>query len=249
MKITCIDSGSHGNCFCVESDKGTGVFLDAGCSYKQISQYNITVAGKPFFVTHEHGDHSKYAHELEHKYGADIVATKGTTEELGIGIDLPNKGTYYASMKRGADYDVEVTLIPVVHNAVDPCCFYLEIDGESILYITDTGTIPEVCHLRPDVLIIEANYTAGRLHSNAMQSESVMQGLDRINSKEGHLSAYQAAKTAYIMRDSLDLLIFCHISKRNFDLSEFYNNRMIPEIIKNKAEFAYAGAKWNTIPF
>lgn len=243
MKITCIDSGSQGNCFYAESDKGTGVFLDAGCPYKQICSHDIKVAGKPFFVTHEHGDHSKYAHELERKYGAKIYSTHGTAEALDCGTGL---GDYFYIFVGGLDIDVQT--IPVVHNAIDPCCYYIEIDGESILYITDTGTIPEVRHLRPDVLIVEANYTKEKMSTNAMRSESAQIAYERITSNAGHLSAEQAAAIAEPMLSSLDLLILCHMSKRNFDIVEYYQSD-ISEEVKKVTQFAYAGAKWNTIPF
>lgn len=248
MKITCIDSGSQGNCFYIESDEGTGVFLDAGCPYKQISSHDIKVAGKPFFITHEHGDHSKYARELHDKFGATIVATEGTVERLNIGTALSNGSEYFACTAGSDKHDYELWLIPVKHNAVDPCGYYIELDGESVLYLTDTGTIPDVRHLRPDVLIVEANYTKEKISYNAMRSESAQIAYDRITSNEGHLSSQQAAMIAEPMLGSLDLLILCHMSKRNFDIVEYYKSN-ISEEMKKVTQFAYAGAKWNTIPF
>ena len=55
MRITCIGSGSSGNAYVLES--GSKIFLDAGCSWKEVERAcgydvsNIDMA----LITHEHG--------------------------------------------------------------------------------------------------------------------------------------------------------------------------------------------------
>lgn len=243
MKVLCINSDSSGNCFYVESDKGTGIFLDAGCPYSQIAKHDIRVAGKYFFVTHEHGDHAKYAKELTDKYGAYIAASESTINALEA------QSWTVPLMSLTLFKGIAVQSFPVIHNAAEPCAFYIEIDGESLLYIVDAGMIPDVLHLRPDVLIVEANYTPLRMAENAEKSDTGLYVSGRVSSGAGHLSAIQAAEIAMAMIDSLDLLVFCHISKNNFDMVEYWEDESIPEKVKKNAHLAYRGGTWDSVPF
>lgn len=233
MKVTCIATGSSGNCFYCESEKGTGVFLDAGAPPKAILDMGLSIANKPFFVTHEHGDHAKYARELTYKYGAQIIGTEGTLNSIGIPIR----------------WEADFTQIPIIHNAEEPCAFLLEIDGESVLYIMDAGQVPDVKHLRPEVLIVEANYTQKRMEENARNSASGLYVSGRVSSGFGHLSVNQAVEIALPMFPTLELLLFAHMSRSNFDMMEYFNDETIPDPIKRNARFAEPGRTYSTVPF
>ena len=109
MKVTCIGSGSDGNCWYCETDKGTGFFLDAGCPPKAIIDLGIDIANKPFFVTHEHGDHAKYAMGLHEQYGTTIIATPRTLQAIGL---LPVSYTHLQSPHL---YPADLYMFPMPH--------------------------------------------------------------------------------------------------------------------------------------
>lgn len=252
MKIKCIATGSSGNCFYCESESGTGVFLDAGAPPESILDQGLSIANKPFFITHEHGDHAKYADELHSKYGATMIATPGTLKALNM---LPQKikANHDAPLIAIGDINelkgIEFSRINVIHNAKEPCAFLINMDGESLLYIVDAGQIPEVKHLRPQVLIIEANYTQECMEENAKRSDSGLYVSGRVSSGFGHLSVNQAVEAAMPMFPTLELLIFTHMSGNNFDLIEYFKDDSIPKAIKDKAMFAEAGKAYSTVPF
>ena len=252
MKIKCIATGSSGNCFYCESENGTGVYLDAGAPPAAILDQGLSIVNKPFFITHEHGDHAKYADELHSKYGATMIATPGTLKALNM---LPQKlkADHDSSLIAIGDISklkgIEFLHINVIHNASEPCAFFISIDGESLLYLVDAGQVPEVKHFRPHVLIIEANYTPRRMEENAKRSDSGLYVSGRVSSGFGHLSINQSVEIATPMFPTLERLIFTHMSNNNFDLIEYFKDESIPKALKAKAQFAVAGKAYSTVPF
>ena len=63
MKIQIFGSSSAGNCIRVFNDECPGVYLDAGVNPATLMAAGAPLANMPFFITHEHGDHAKYAPE------------------------------------------------------------------------------------------------------------------------------------------------------------------------------------------
>lgn len=236
MKVTCIESGSSGNCFYVEFTDGTGIFLDAGVHPDKIIDLAITIAGKPVFITHEHGDHAKYAKILRDHFSCTIHGTRGTLNALGI---------KRSSIPPG----MSMMTVPVLHNAADPCLFYIGYRSESLLYIMDAGQIPDLGWARPNVLICEANYTPKKMAEMAEASASGLYVSGRVSSGFGHLSVNQTAMLARPMLRSLELLILAHVSKKNFAMDEYLNDPNITDAFKLKARFAEPGRTWSTIPF
>jgi ribonuclease BN (tRNA processing enzyme) len=241
MKVTCVGTGSSGNCFYVESERGAGVYFDAGIHPSRIQRLGLIIANVPFFVTHEHVDHAGFAKTLNENYGTPICATRGTKEAIKIG---------YRDCRISFASVHEIRMIPVVHAAAEPCAFYLDIDGERVLYIADAGSPPELPEgLAPDVLIVEANYTPKRMAENAEKSDSMLYVSGRVSSGVGHLSAREAAQLIEPYLDYADLIILFHQSENNFDYTEYHNDPEISDAFKAKAQFARAGMTWNSIPF
>ena len=254
MKITCIGSGSSGNAFYVEGRKGTGIYLDAGISPKIIQRMGLPLANVPVFVTHEHGDHGGYAKRLQDDYGCPVHCSLGTAEALKIDnahisadlIDYDHPVTL--SNRKGV---TEVRSFPVIHNAEDPVGFYIQLDGERLIYLADSGMPPYLwgLDLRPHVMILESNYTRKRLIQQAKKSEARLFVAGRVSSGMGHLSAndtYEFAKPYY---EKAELIVLFHLSKNNFDRNEFYQDDDIPDDYKKKVVFAKSGMEWNTLPF
>lgn len=256
MRITCIGTGSSGNCFHVEGKNGTGVFFDAGISPKTIQKMRLPIANSPVFITHEHGDHAKYAKELQDKYGAEIYCSLGTAMALKLKkfervprlLDIDNPMPLKRSRKRGL---TAYRSIPVIHTAEEPTAFFVVLDGESLIYLADAGMPPFVWHIpiKPDVMILESNYTKKRLAEQAEKSESHLFVAGRVSSGVGHLSANDTFEFAKPYYEKAELIVLFHLSKNNFDRNEFYQDDDIPDDYKKKVVFAKSGMEWNTIPF
>lgn len=254
MKITCIGSGSSGNAFYVEGRKGTGIYLDAGISPKRIQRMGLPLANVPVFVTHEHGDHGGFAKRLQKDYGCPVYCSLGTAVALDlddcrlsdelIGFDQPIE----FSDKEGI---TEVRSFPVIHNAEDPVGFFIQLDGERLIYLADAGMPPYLWEmdLKPHVMILESNYTEKRMKEQAELSKQKLFVAGRVSSGMGHLSAndtYEFAKPYY---QHADLIVLFHLSGNNFDRQEFYQDERIDKDYKKKVVFAKAGGRWNTLPF
>jgi phosphoribosyl 1,2-cyclic phosphodiesterase len=256
MKITCIGTGSSGNMFHVRGKSGTSVFLDAGMPPKAVQRLNVPIANTPIFITHEHGDHAKYAKKYQNDYGCPICCSLGTAEALKLKDamipkqlnDLDNPTSLQKKRKRGL---TETRMFPVVHTAEEPTGFYLVIDGEALIYLADAGMPPFVWHIpiKPDVMILESNYTKKRLAEQAEKSESHLFVAGRVSSGVGHLSANDTFEFAKPYYEKAELIVLFHLSKNNFDRNEFYQDDDIPDDYKKKVVFAKSGMERNTIPF
>lgn len=254
MKVTCIGSGSSGNAFYVQGRKGTGIYLDAGISPKTIQRMGLPLANKPVFVTHEHGDHGGYAKRLQRDYGCQVCCSLGTAVALNlencrlpdelIDLDKPIKFSDDQDLTEGRSF-------PVIHNAEEPIGFFIQLDGERLIYLADSGMPPYLWEmdLKPHVMILESNYTEKRMKEQAELSKQKLFVAGRVSSGMGHLSAndtYEFAKPYY---QHADLIVLFHLSGNNFDRTEFYQDERIDEAYKKKVVFAKAGGRWNTLPF
>lgn len=144
MRLTCLGSGSSGNCFLLE-DNGNMLILDAGVKFdrlltcKRMTSFS-RIAGA--LITHEHKDHSLCVSELI-KAGVDVYSPNNlvTLHKYKIGN--------FAVMPFLCHHDV------VNYGYVIRCP-----SGATVVYATDTATLPLIKHV--DVWIVECNYT-GRL--------------------------------------------------------------------------------------
>ena len=139
----------------------------------------------------------------------------------------------------------------VIHNAEEPIGFFIQLDGERLIYLADSGMPPYLWEmdLKPHVMILESNYTEKRMKEQAELSKQKLFVAGRVSSGMGHLSAndtYEFAKPYY---QHADLIVLFHLSGNNFDRTEFYQDERIDEEYKKKVVFAKAGGRWNTLPF
>lgn len=254
MHLTCVATGSTGNCFYLTGNHGTRAILDAGARPEQIQRHGLELANAALFVTHEHGDHAAYAKRLQARHGATIYATAGTAKVLGV---RARPVAYLGHPGAPGDAPLEgkgiegVKAIPVLHGAEEPAAFYFSIDGERVLYLADAGQPPDIPDgaITPHVLILEANYTQERLEAQAAKGGSKLYVAGRVASGVGHLSAAQTAALAEPYLRDARLIVLFHQSTGNFDRDEYDRDPTIPQDFKNKAHFARAGQRWDTVPF
>lgn len=135
MKFKTIASGSKGNCYVLETEKGS-LLIEAGIPIKQIKK----ALGFDFsniqgcLVTHEHGDHSKAIKDIA-KLGIDVYASNGTLQALNCTSHrfipmMPKKA------KRIGKF--EVLAFDTEHDSAEPLGFLIRHEDKKMLFATDT---------------------------------------------------------------------------------------------------------------
>lgn len=238
MKVTCLGTGSSGNCFHVEFDNGENVILDAGIKPSVLIDHGIGIVDSLILVTHEHGDHIKFADEMVERFSARVVVSERTDKFI--------KRPYMVleADKRVQIDGLQIVPFKVIHNAENPVGYYVSDGFESLVYITDAGVLPQLRFGNVDVLMIEANYTEQALEENV---NSFVFG--RVSSGFGHLSVEQAFQFAEPYLDKLDLLLLTHVSKHSFCQIEYHGNGKISKAFKKKAIIAESGKEYLSLPF
>lgn len=165
MILRVIGTGSKGNCYLLEADKGS-LMLDAGM------RWSATLNGLPnglknvngCLITHEHKDHCLSALELLGR-GIDCYMSEGTAKAIIQGAERPFLKGLKQPTQLPACQPLSIppfTVMPfnTEHDAVEPYGFLIRYEptGETIVYATDTFFVR---YQFPGVhyWIIECNYT------------------------------------------------------------------------------------------
>lgn len=208
MQLDVLATGSTGNCTAVTAD---GKFLiDCGKSSVWIVNKLNYILPDAILLTHEHGDHSRAVTNFL-KRGVDIFATRGTADFFGIARH--NLNIICAGNELNI-CGVNVTVIPASHDAAEPVNFILKDDFDRVLFVTDTGRIPDVDGTFTKIFI-EANYSDELLRSaniDTLQRERISQAHLSIEQVELFLQNFPQADVHLL-----------HVSKRHGDLEEFYH--------------------------
>lgn len=168
LTLKCLASGSSGNCYLLENDNEV-LILDCGIPIKAIKQglnWDISkVVGVA--VSHGHSDHCKAFHDLN---------------DMGILIFDPYRYCEPDYIRRdemrAIKYgDFNITAFQLPHNGTANCGFYIRVDGQSILYMTDF----EYCHYvfknqKVNHILIEANHSKDLLDRDRPNYEHSVRG-------------------------------------------------------------------------
>ncbi len=196
IKVCALASGSNGNCYYIESGE-EAILIDAGISRRQIIERMKQKGLNPnkvtaLFITHEHSDHYRGAKVLSAKLSIPVFITSKTVE----------RGFYTMRPERISTFEVGDTIEYGVfkvhsfskhHDAIDPCSFRVEVEGNNVGVFTDIG---EPCdnvkqHLNLcDFLFLEANYDEDLL----WQGKYPPHLKKRVAGIKGHLSNKQAVE-------------------------------------------------------
>ncbi len=199
MKLTCLGSGSAGNCYLLHNETECLV-IEAGIPFKEVKKaldFNISkITG--VVVSHEHGDHAKYLHEYI---------------KVGIPIMAPSMGHITGALS-AISKPFAVRTFPLVHDA--PCTGFLIEHQEvgRLLFATDTEYI-RYKFKSLNQIMIECNYSKDLLR------ESYHEGLqERI--KLTHMEL-DTCKDFIRVNESYDLRTVClmHLSDRTSDENIF----------------------------
>lgn len=163
MLIKTFGSGSSGNCYLLQSGS-SNLVLDAGIPFKklQIGMKFKTSDINGVLVTHCHLDHAKYVKEYLNN-GLEVYMTKGTKEALKLDNHYLLKTIKPLQMFKVDKFNI--IAFESVHDAAEPVNFLIQINGNKLVYATDTKYIKYkfdgLTHL-----MIEANYDYEYMEQN-----------------------------------------------------------------------------------
>ena len=212
-----LGSGSGGNSTLLVQ-RGRGVLIDAGLSYRQIARRLDHVGCDPdsvdaIVITHGHGDHTRGARMFCRRHDVAVYATETVRGDWGE-TDVPT----WRSLRTNQRHEVcGLSFYPVTipHDASETVAFRIETREGAIGFATDIGAMTaELIDRFRDcrVLVVESNYATELLRVSPYDRSTRA----RIGSARGHLS--NEALADYI-RDHLGAQVRClvltHLSRVN----------------------------------
>lgn len=232
MKLTCLTTGSSGNCYTLTSAAGETLILDCGIPIKEIKKgldWNIrNVVG--CIVSHVHSDHSKSVKDFK---------------AMGIPVFAPYISEKPMKIDNG-DFRVQAFDLTTIdgnwtHTNADgsecPCFGFLITHPEmgKMLYITDTELIKwkfkGINHI-----LLGVNYDKDLIdRDNTGKANHVFRG---------HLSidtACDFVKANY--SNALQNVIMCHLSSENAD-SDSFIDKMKRVACRTDVDVAERNKEW-----
>ena len=206
MYFHIIASGSKGNATLVATNK-TRILIDMGISLCRLEEGLAEINLKKedidaCFFTHDHTDHIGGIKFLSPKKMYALEGTLPTT--------LSNVIVEYVPVTIG---EFTITAFKTSHDATNPCGYKLESNGETLVYMTDTGVFLEEnlpLIKNPNYLIIECNHDISML----LKTDRPFQLKERILSDHGHLCNEDSAVAAIsIIGDKTKEIVLAHISE------------------------------------
>ena len=199
MKIISLQSGSNGNCICVEAG-GRRLLIDAGISGKRAEQ-RMADTGRDIrdvdaiLISHDHGDHMACAGIYQRKFKLPIYITPPTLAATQIHrpIGSLDDVRHFAAGDAIKFDGLTVETIPTPHDATDGVAFVIDDGRRRLGVLTDLGHVfAGLADLigTLDAVIIESNYDPEML-ARGPYPHFLKQ---RISGAKGHLSNAEAAE-------------------------------------------------------
>lgn len=217
-------SGSSGNCSYIGNDK-FGILIDAGVEptaiYDKLLRLGIStdsIGG--IILTHDHGDHVRYAYTILRKNRhMRLFCTPKTFNGIlrRHNVSRRIKDYHQPIFKEFAFKLADFSIIPfeVPHDGSDNCGFFIEFENQRFVVATDMGTVSERADFyirQANHLMIEANYDRAML-INGTYPEYLKA---RIMSDHGHMDNIATAEyLARIHTPELRNVFLCHLSHDN----------------------------------
>ena len=224
LRFISFGSGSSGNCAFIGTTSG-GVLIDAGVEGKYVTEQLLhngidSSAVKGILLTHDHGDHVKYAYSLL-RYHRDmhLYCTPKTLNGLLRRHSISRRiKDYHVPVYKEFPFELAgltITPFEVSHDGTDNVGFSIEGEGVRFVVVTDSGYItPRADNYMQgaDAIMIESNYDAEMLRRGSYPEHLKA----RIMSEIGHLdNADTAAYLARIASPRLRHVFLCHLSHDN----------------------------------
>ena len=224
LRFVSFGSGSSGNCSYIGSPS-CGLLIDAGVDnnyvVEQLAANAIdirTIQG--ILLTHDHGDHVRYAYALLRRYKhMSLFATPKTLNGILRRHSVSRRiADYHRPVYKEFPFKagtLTVTAFETSHDGTDNAGYYIEGCGTSFAITTDTGVVTERAdhYMRLSRhIVLESNYDSEMLRTGPYP----MYLKGRIASERGHLDNRDAA--AYLQasfRPELATVLLCHLSEEN----------------------------------
>lgn len=213
VDIEVIGSSSSGNCYLLH-EGGSTLILEVGKRPTFKVNWPKVVG---ILVTHEHGDHAKYAKAFSKRCGVKFYCTAGTAKHLDVPRHRIQEIKALEGFSIGGWY---IHPFDVKHDAEEPIGFVIDTpNNERILFATDTYlikyAIPGVNHL-----MIECNYSVDIL------SENYENGLIDKKRRERLLSSHFELNNVKLFlrrldRTELESVMLLHLSDSNANADLF----------------------------
>ena len=192
MRICVLSSGSKGNCSYIET-KQHKILIDIGNSSAYVERSLRSIGVEPneidmILITHAHVDHIAGLRVFSKKYTPKVYMTEKIFKESGLNIS----NVYNIPSKYEVD-GITITSIKTSHDTEDSNGYIIEKDGNSVVYITDTGYINKRYFKKlynKNVYIFESNHDPEMLMNNPRYPHHTK---IRIIGDTGHLSNQDSA--------------------------------------------------------
>ncbi|MBI5076291.1 MAG: MBL fold metallo-hydrolase [Nitrospirae bacterium] len=216
-----LQSGSNGNCIYVETG-GVKLLIDAGINGVQ-AEKKLAAQGRDIrdvdavIISHDHGDHIRYAGIYQRKYGLPLYVTQKT---LDISVKRHPLGKLHDVRLFQSDgvinfEQVTVHAIPTPHDTADGAAFVITSGNKRLGIMTDLGHAfdgLEDVIATLDAVFIESNYDPDMLARGPYTA--FLQ--KRIRGPEGHLSNLEAAELLRAASQrNLKWACLAHLSEQN----------------------------------
>lgn len=224
LKYISFGSGSSGNCSYL-GNKNYGILIDAGVEpdhiIKELLHNGITMDSiGGIILTHDHGDHIRYAYMLVRKHRhMRIYCTPKTLNGILRRHNISRRiKDYHQPIFKEFQFqlsDFAITPFEVHHDGTDNVGFMIEYDGHRFVVATDMGEVSERADFyirQANHLMIESNYDLNML-LNGTYPEYLKA---RILSKNGHMDNEATARyLKEIYTPALRNIFLCHLSHDN----------------------------------
>ena len=199
MMTFSLQSGSSGNCIYVET-AGLKLLFDAGINGIQ-AEKKLAAIGRNIqdinavIISHDHGDHVRFAGIYQRKYGIPLYMTKKTFETSLDRHALGKlKDVRYFKSNGEINFDtISIQAIPTPHDSADGSVFVITSGNKRLGIMTDLGHVfdgLEEVLLTLDAVFIESNYDPDMLTRGPYPAFLKK----RIAGPAGHISNVESAE-------------------------------------------------------
>lgn len=233
IKFISFGSGSSGNCAYVGTENA-GILIDAGVDadqvFKALKENNIQPESvKGICITHDHGDHIRYAYTIVRKYRhMHIYCTNRVMNGILRRHSITRRiKDYHIAIYKEITFEIaglKITAFEVPHDGSDNAGFFIEYYDKNFTIATDLGHVSERAYhymCKANYLMIESNYD-NRMLNEGHYPEYLK---NRIRAANGHLDNSDTARfIADNYTEALKYVFLCHLS----------NDNNTPEIARNE---------------
>lgn len=217
-------SGSSGNCSYIGTTD-EGILIDAGVDLEAVLRgmraNGLSMSAvRAVVLTHDHGDHIRYAYQIVRKYRnirlmCTLRVLNGILRRHNVSRRIKD---YHNPIYKEFTFKIaglEVTPFEVLHDGTDNAGFFIRHGDKAVTVATDLGCISDrAAHYmkQSNVIVIESNYDRGMLLEGPYPEYLKA----RIISDNGHLdNAVTAGFIAGIRTEALTHVFLCHLSHEN----------------------------------